>query len=203
MAYNYFMSLTPEEIEQNYAKFCTLSEKLGTRAVDVKLLIEALGVRLAVAPASSRRDYHSAYQGGLVEHSLRVLGNAMRIVKTFDWDVSKESLILVCLFHDIGKCGNEESDLYVPQTDSWRAEKLGEFYTHSSAIQYMTVPDRSLYLLQRFGVKLTEEEWVAIKIHDGLYMDENKAYSMKEPRLATVIHMADVIATKPEKGVLS
>lgn len=161
-----------------------------------------LGERLALAPASSRKEHHSAFPGGLVFHSLQVLGNAMRLTGAFGWKVPKESLILVCLFHDLGKVGDEKNDYYVVQTDAWRSKNLGEEYTYNKELQYMTVPDRSLYLCQKFGLQLSVEEFVAIKIHDGQYADENSVYKFKEPMLADVVHLADLIAAKQEKGML-
>ena len=56
-----------------------------------------------------------------------------------------------------------------------------------------------MYLLQQFGVKLSEEEFVAVLAHDGPYTDESRSYMFKEPVLASIVHVADLIATKQEK----
>jgi hypothetical protein len=195
-------TLTPEEIEKNWHKMRSLLEKLGDRSTAALNMVDSLGERLALCPASAKRDYHSAYPGGLVEHSLRVLGNAMKITGAFGWKIPKDSLIIGALFHDIGKVGNHEKDYYVPQTDGWRAEKLGEEYTYNKDMQYMTVPVRGLFLCQHYGLRLTEQETLAILLNDGQYAEENAAYKLKEPMLADVVHMADLIATKQEKGIL-
>lgn len=196
------MSLTPEEIESNWKKMLSLLEKCGDRAPDALRMVEALGERLALCPASGKRDYHNAFPGGLVDHSLRVLGNAMRLAGAFGWKIPRDSLILACLFHDLGKVGDHENDYYVPQTDQWRVDKLGEEYTYNKDIQYMTVPDRGIFLCQHFGLKLKQDELLAIRLNDGQYADENAAYKLKEPMLADVVHMADLISTKQEKGLL-
>lgn len=175
-------------------------EKLGDRSEAALALVDHLGERLALCPASSRKDYHAAFPGGLVDHSIRVLGNAMRLVKAFGWDIPRESLIIGCLLHDIGKVGDHEQDYYLPQTDGWRVEKLGENYTHNRAMQYMTVPDRGVWLCQHFSLKLTQAEFLAIKLNDGQYAEENAPYKMKEPMLADVVHLADYISTKQEKN---
>lgn len=194
--------LTPEQIEANYNQFRALCEKLGDRSEAALRLVDALGERLALCPASSKKDYHHAIPGGLVDHSLRVLGNAMKLAAAFEWKIPKDSLIIGSLFHDLGKVGNHENDLYLPQTDQWRVDKLGEMYVHNRSMQYMTVPDRGVFLCQHFGLKLKEEEYLAIKLNDGQYADENAAYKLKEPMLADVVHMADLISTKQEKGLL-
>lgn len=196
------MSLTPEEIESNWKKMLSLLEKCGERAPDALRMVEALGERLALCPASGKRDYHNAFPGGLVDHSLRVLGNAMRLTGAFGWKIPRDSLIIACLFHDLGKVGDHENDYYIPQTDQWRVDKLGEEYTYNKDIRYMTVPDRGIFLCQHFGLKLSQDELLAIRLNDGQYADENAAYKLKEPMLADVVHMADLISTKQEKGLL-
>lgn len=193
------MSPTPEDIAENFNKFRSFAEKLGDRSEAALAMIDHLGERLALCPASSRKEYHSAYPGGLVEHSLRVLSNALKLSKTFGWDLPKESLIIACLFHDLGKVGDDENDLYLPQDSDWHRDKLGEMYKHNRDIQYMTVPDRGLWLCQHFGLKLTEAEFLAIKLNDGHFDETNAPYKMKEPTLAIAVHMADLIATREEK----
>ena len=195
------MSPTPEDIAENFNKFRSFAEKLGDRSEAALAMIDHLGERLALCPASSRKEYHSAYPGGLVEHSLRVLSNALKLSKTFGWDLPKESLIIACLFHDLGKVGDDENDLYLPQDSDWHRDKLGEMYKHNRDIQYMTVPDRGLWLCQHFGLKLSQEAFLSIKLNDGQYADENAPYKMKEPTLADVVHIADYISTKQEKNL--
>jgi hypothetical protein len=192
--------LSPEEIASNFDKYRSFMEKLGDRSEHALALVDHLGERLALCPASSRKDFHAAFPGGLVDHSLRVLSNALKLCKTFGWDLSKDSLIIGCLLHDLGKVGDETQDYYLPQTDEWRVNKLGETYTHNRVMQYMTVPDRGVWLCQHFGLRLTKEEFLAIKLNDGQYDETNAPYKMKEPTLAVVVHMADLLATREEKS---
>lgn len=193
--------LTAEEINQNWSKFRGLCEKLGDRSADVLKMVDALDERLSICPASSKVHFHSAFPGGLVDHSLRVLKNGLRIKQAFELDLPKESLIIGCLFHDLGKIGDHEQDNYVPQTDNWKREKYGEEYTYNKDLPFMAVPQRGLFLFQHFGIKLTHDETMAILLNDGQYAEENRSYRLKEPVLADVVHMADLIATKQEKGL--
>jgi len=197
------MSLEPEDIASNFDKYRSFMEKLGDRSEAALALVDHLGERLALCPASSRKEYHAAFPGGLVDHSLRVLMNAMRLVKAFSWDVSRESLIIGCLLHDLGKVGDHERDYYVPQDSDWHRDKLGEMYKHNKELQYMTVPDRGVWLCQHFGLRLTQDEWLAIKLNDGQYAEENAPYKMKEPMLVDIVHVADVISTKQEKKLFT
>jgi hypothetical protein len=197
------MTLSVEEVTANFDKFRQLCEKLADRAPAVLSMVDTLAERLAMCPASSKKDFHSAYPGGLVEHSLNVLTRANSMCKAFGWTIPKDSLIITALFHDIGKVGvdgGEEANFYVPQTDDWRVKKLGEEYTYNQNIQYFSTPDRSIYLLQHFGVKLTQTEWLAIKLNDGYVLEENKPYCLKVPKLVTAIMTADYVATMDEKN---
>jgi len=193
------MTLTPEEITANFDKFRSLCEKLGDRSESALNLVDSLGERLALCPASSRVDFHNCMVGGLVDHSLRVLSNAMKLCKAFGWEVQKDSLIIGCLFHVFDEVADHEKDYYVPQDSNWHREKLGEMYKHNKDMQYMTVPDRGVWLCQHFGLKLTQAEFLAIKLNDGQYDETNAPYKMKEPKLADIVHTADVISTKQEK----
>jgi hypothetical protein len=195
------MELTPEQIAENFEKYRGFMEKLGDRSDAALTLVDGLGERLALCPASSRKEYHHAIPGGLVDHSLRVLSNALKLVKAFGWDVPKDSLIIGCLLHDLGKVGDHEQDYYIPQTDGWRVEKMGEIYKHNRDMQYMTVPDRGVWLCQHYGLRLTQPEFMAILLNDGQYADENAPYKMKEPLLVDIVHIADYISTKQEKNL--
>lgn len=195
-------SLSPEDIDANWQKFSSLLKKTGDRAASIAAMLKDVEERLVLCPASARVDFHNAFPGGLVDHSLRVLYNAMRLVKAFDWKVSNESLIIACLFHDLGKLGDDKQDYYVFQTDEWRSKHRGEEYAYNKELRYMSVPHRSIWLLQHYGVKLSQDEMLAILLNDGQYAKENASYALKEPMLADIVHMADVISTKQEKDLL-
>ena len=69
----------------------------------------------------------------------------------------------------------------------------------------MSVPDRSIKLLIDNGINLTENEWMAIKLHDGLYDPANEPYLKNfmpelKPRtsLIFIIHQADLMAARIE-----
>lgn len=196
------MSLTPEQIHDNWLKTLGLLEKLGDRSKPAINMVESLGERLLMCPATSKANYHNAFPGGLIDHSLRVLSNAIILSRAFSWKIPRESLIIGSLFHDLGKVGDQTQSYYIPQTNQWRREHLGEEYAHNNELPYMTVPDRSLFLCAHYDLKLTYDEFLAIKLNDGQYAPENAPYKLKEPMLADVVHMADLISTKQEKGLL-
>lgn len=193
--------LTPEQINENWEKFRALCKRLGDRTEAIDEMLDQIEERFAMAPASSRLEHHNCFAGGLVEHSLRVCQNALKVAQNFfpEQNIPKESIVLVSLMHDLGKIGDETTDYYLPQTSEWHRDKLGELYQSNKELQYQTIAHRSIYLLQSYGVKLSKDEWIAILVHDGPFLDENKPYSMKEPPLATIVSVADLLATKQEK----
>ena len=66
----------------------------------------------------------------------------------------------------------------------------------------MKVPDRGLWLLQHYEVKVTDKEYLGIKLTDGLYDDANSAYLKSynpdynlRSNMAYILHQADMMAT--------
>lgn len=188
------------KISKNYDKFVGLCKQLGDRSAPVMEMIDALGDRLAMAPASSRLEYHNAFPGGLVEHSLRVLTLTFKLMKAYDLDFQKDSLVISTLFHDLGKVGNLTEDHYINEDSQWHRDR-GKMYTYNPKLQYMSTAHRGLWLLQHFGVKLNEAEYLAIMLNDGPEAEENRIYSMKEPTLAVIVHQADRMACEFEKTI--
>jgi hypothetical protein len=116
-----------------------------------------------------------------------------------------EELVFSALNHDLGKMGDEGNEAYIPQDDQWRKEKLGEDYKFNDRLEYMAVPDRGIHLLMTNGIMMSRNEWLAIKLHDGLYDESNKSYLMSwspetKPRtsLIHIIHQADLMAARIE-----
>jgi len=101
--------------------------------------------------------------------------------------------------------GDEENASYIPQTDQWRKDKLGENYMFNTKVPFASVPDRGLYLLQAHDISYSFNEMLAIKTHDGLYDESNKKYlhafmPEQKPRtsLPYILHQADLMAARIE-----
>ena len=113
--------------------------------------------------------------------------------------------MFAALHHDLGKVGDLEHDYYIPQDSDWHRKNRDEIYKHNPALQYMKVPDRGLWLLQHYGVKVTDKEYIGIKLTDGLYDDANTAYLKSynpdynlRSNMAYILHQADMMATHIE-----
>ena len=207
------MKLTAEQIQDNWNKFLSIIDEhiSEPRCSELKSFYETYAERIMLMPASHKKEYHNAFPGGYVDHVLRVVQCALKLNKVWvemGVDTSTytvEELVFASLNHDLGKMGDEQNESYIPQTDQWRKEKLGEDYKFNDRLEYMSVPDRGLHLLMSYGVTFSRNEMLAIKLHDGLYDDANKPYLMSwspetKPRTALVfiVHQADLMAARIE-----
>jgi len=207
------MKLTAEQIQDNWNKFLSIIDEhiSEPRCSGLKAFYEQYAERIMLMPASHKKEYHNAFPGGYVDHVLRVVQCALKLNKVWvemGVDTSTytvEELVFASLNHDLGKMGDEQNESYIPQTDQWRKEKLGEDYKFNDRLEYMSVPDRGLHLLMSHGVTFSRNEMLAIKLHDGLYDDANKPYLMSwspetKPRTALVfiVHQADLMAARIE-----
>jgi hypothetical protein len=154
-----------------------------------------------LAPASSREEYHGCYPGGLCDHSLRVAKNLKTLADALKPSFyQKEQLVFLGLLHDLGKVGDVDHPLYLPNPSEWHRKK-GMLYETNKSLLYMPTCDRTMYLLQKFGILVEAEEYIALRISDGPYEKSNEKYNMKEPDLAVLLHMADRWACTQEKAL--
>jgi len=207
------MKLSAEQIQENWKTFLLNIESYISSPRKEKLLsfYKKYESRIMMMPASHKKEYHSAFPGGYVDHVNRVVEASLKINdvwKEFGMDTSTftiEELIFSAINHDLGKMGDDQHESYLPQTDKWRREKLGEDYMHNKAIAFSAVPDRGLFLLQDNDIKYTFNEMVAIQTHDGLYDPANEKYLKSfmpetKPRtsLPFILHQADMLAARIE-----
>lgn len=207
------LKLTAEQILLNWDSLMSridiyISEP---RRSQLKTFYNNYQERITMMPASYKKEYHNAFPGGYVDHVIRVIDSALKLnnvwvemgVDTSTYTI--EELVFSALNHDLGKIGDEQNESYIPQTDKWRQEKLGEDYMFNDKLVFASVPDRSLFLLQSNGIMYTFNEMVAIQTHDGIYDEGNKKYLMsfspsQKPRtsLPFILHQADLMASRIE-----
>ena len=204
--------LTAEQLLENLEKFYSLINKYitGDRKDQLLDMYKSIEGTLTTSPASTKISFHNAFVGGYIDHVNRVVDAALKlddVWREFGMadTYTTEELVFSALNHDLGKFGDEQNASYIEQTDSWRRDKLNETYMFNDRLEYMTVPDRGLYLLMSNNIIPTKNEMIAIKTHDGLYEESNKAYLMgftpeTKPRtsLLYVLHQADLLAARVE-----
>ncbi len=205
------MTLTPTELLANLE---LLKDTIrlyikGERANKLLKLYEDWGSRIATAPASSKKSYHNCFAGGYALHVLNVVQGCIKLLNVWkdmgaNIDFTVEEMIFAALNHDLGKIGDENNDYYIPCQEDWLIKK-GQLFTYNPSLQYMKVSDRSLMVLANRGIQMSDKEYLAIKLHDGLYEDSNKAYLISynddyqlKTLLPYIVHQADLMASKIE-----
>lgn len=151
-----------------------------------------------IAPASAR--YHSAYDGGLVSHSVNVyhcLKDYMsreRVKGVYGLDYSDETIAIVSLLHDLCKIGCYKAGVRnVKENGVWKQVPTYNFddpmpYGHG---------EKSVYIINGY-MRLSREEAFAIRYHMGFSGNEDKnsvgkAFEMFP--LAFALSVADMEAT--------
>lgn len=154
------------------------------------------------APASAR--YHSAYEGGLCEHSINVYEC---LVAYLDRDVAREkyklnysdeTIAIVALLHDLCKMNIYKVSYRNAKNEQGVWEKV-PYYEFDDTLPYGH-GEKSVYMISPF-IKLTREEAFAIRYHMGFSNVENsmatnnvsKAFEMYP--LAFALSTADMEAT--------
>ena len=185
------MELTKEKIVKNTKRYLEAAKKHGAITDE---LANFLGEDLIKAPASSFEHLHNAFEGGLIDHTLRVMKHAYKINENNLIDklsIKEDSLFKVVLLHGIGKV-----KLYTPETDAWQRDKRGKFYNFNNDLTSMRVGERSVYYALNYGVKLTDEEFAAIVNYDKI---DDAQSEWHNTTLGDVLKIAIRLAIMEEK----
>jgi hypothetical protein len=174
-------------------------------------MYEELSDKVCTAPASGNSNYHNCFPGGYIDHVNRVVRSALMLYDIWTTngaivgEYSKAELVFAAINHDLGKVGTETEDYYIPNDSKWHVER-GQIYKINTNLTFMKVPDRSLYMLQRFGIPVSESEYLAIKLHDGMYAKGNESYLMTNSEMSLknnmpiLLHHADHMASQIEEA---
>ena len=144
------------------------------------------------APASKK--HHSAYEGGLFDHSFAVMNFLVELSAKngLKWQRAGSPFI-VGMFHDLCKIAQYRVDNSIPYT-------VGEptRFEYNPNTQFKGHGDKSIILLSQHIV-LTEEEALCIRYHMGAFVekDEWRDYTNAIHRYANVLwtHHADMLAS--------
>lgn len=184
--------------KQNYAiDNCVklVNEYVVKRKDVVSEFLNEFGTRYFQAPASSKLEHHSAFVGGLAYHSYFVTQRMLNLSEALGAGLSPESIVIVGLFHDVGKCGSVDGvPYYIAETSKWHRDNLGNMFKYNKDLEdSFEVPTRSVRILQHFGIDLSDSEYGAILYHDGLFVESNRhrSHMFSKDKLIRITHMAD------------
>ena len=151
------------------------------------------------APASGRR--HSAFEGGLVVHSLNVYHRLKNNVmleygENYQDKISDESIAIMALLHDVCKVNTYTVDYRNQKVDGQWIQV--PYYAYNNSLPYGH-GEKSVYIISGF-MRLTREEAMAINWHMGGFdpraqvtSDMSEAFT-RFP-MAVLFHISDLEAT--------
>ena len=206
--------LEAEKIKSNWENYRNIVNTLFDDRYDkLNKLYDDYEDRIMMQPASSIAHFHNAFAGGYVDHVLRVMDCVEKLYDAWQdmgADMSGytgKEMLFAAMHHDLGKCGfpGDGNEVYQVETSDWHRKNMGRMYKHNENIPFTMVPDLSLFLLQKYEVPMSWNEYQAIRIHDGVYDDANKPYFIArtaqaklKTNLPLLLHHADHMASQIE-----
>lgn len=204
--------ISPEQMAENLAKFYSMIDKYisGDRKDKLLDMYKSIEETLVMSPASTKISHHNAFAGGYLDHVIRVTEASLVFEKVWDKfgqnkNYTTEELAFSALNHDLGKLGTNEQPVYIPNQSEWHRQNQGLMFNYNPAIAHMRIAERSLFVLQSYGIQVSENEFLAIRLHDGLYEEANKQYYITynkdtelRSNIAFILHQADLMSSKIE-----
>lgn len=153
-----------------------------------------------IAPASTQ--FHSAFEGGLAEHSVRVYYRFLNAIKSeygenYTDKISDESIAICALLHDLCKIDMYKIEMRNKKVDgNWVQVP---HYVIEDGLPYGH-GEKSVYIISGF-MRLTREEAMIINWHMGAFDSRVKggSYSISDAFYkfpnAVLFHTSDMIST--------
>lgn len=186
------MCITEEKINKNYLLWTEYLKKYDCYSEE---LINDYGDAIRIGAFAMSDSSGASYQGSL----LNVVLNNLCVIATHINEggfgingngkekhpylyIDKKSLMKVLLLQHISK-----AELFVPSKEQWEINKGMLYEFNSELATSLKLGERSIFLCMKYGIKLTEEEYDAMKVCDK---DEEKNNSFVTP-LAELVKIAN------------
>tara|TARA_B100000242_G_scaffold272396_1_gene225234 strand:+ start:787 stop:1362 length:576 start_codon:yes stop_codon:yes gene_type:complete len=187
-----------EKLLSNFENYSKVLKKYFPDS-GIETFLEDFGVRITTCPRGLT-EADGGQPGALIDFMLKVAlvarEHADVLAGRFGENaVCKRTVARVCLVHEIGKLGSDEHELFVTQESQWHRDKLGQRFKYNEECTKMAAGHRALYLLQKYNINLTEEEWIAILTCQGMHYPENAFYGNSLNTTAKVLHFARSIVS--------
>lgn len=185
------MENNSDQIQLRWQTLLKIAESAGERKQNIILMLDSLGERYIMAPATMSAHQPGSCPGGLLETTLSVIKKMRSISKALDLEVTTESIVVVGICHSLGLLGgpSQGEDYLVRQDSDWHIRQ-GKLYRFGDNVAKMPVAHRSLFLAQHFGIHLTHDEWQAIALSGGQSREENRFYVGSECTLSILLMQA-------------
>lgn len=182
--------LTESKINTNYLNFIKYLEKYNCYSDE---MIKELGEKIKLAPYTMQKDWGGAEPGGMIDVTLNILCKiGVEINNTFKNNegnkinhpflaVNQEMLMRVLLLLNIAK-----AEMFVENSSEWHKKNLGKMYEFAENKTKLNLGQRSLFLCQKYGIKLEEEEFEAFLSID----DSDEKGEMYQTPLYSIVKAA-------------
>ena len=189
-----------EDIEEIKQQFCEIFYDKIERDGAEELLNFLERSDFFEAPASTKN--HSAYKGGLCQHSINVYHRFVKLLQmeygeNYTEVISEESVAIIALLHDLCKVNFYAMDTKnVKRDGQWVQEP---YYRIEDSLPYGH-GEKSVYMISGF-MRLTREEAMAINWHMGGFDPRIREGSVRltdvyyRYPIAFIFHIADNMAT--------
>lgn len=163
--------LTEEKINANFLKWIKCLERYDCYS---QSMINDIGDKIKNTPFTLHENMGGAYQGAMIDVVLNHLctiathindnafkGNDENKTNHHNLYVNKNMLMKVLLLQHISK-----AEMFVYQTQQWKV-KNGQFYDFNDELNTkLKTGERSIFMCQKYGIELSEEEYEAMCIID-------------------------------------
>lgn len=146
-----------------------------------------------IAPASTR--FHDSCEGGLLQHSLNVYFQFLRLPH-LELGLTAETIAIITLFHDFCKVGYYKTEMRNTKDENGKWIQVPYYIVEDSFP--LGHGEKSLVMIREF-IDLSADEMLAIRWHMGGFVSKEeyatlgKAYNTCP--LAVYLHTADMWAT--------
>lgn len=185
--------LQQELILQNFEKFTNVLNEIG---VDTESLYTVLNADLIKAPANISNKHYGAFEGGLIDFSMKTTNYAIKANNAFpeSMRVNKQSLMKVCMLHMISLSRSLKFN-----ESAWHRTNLGKIYEFRDDLVAMSVGERSIKIITDSGNKLTDEEYQAILNFNKENDDQSRYFT---DRLGVLLKIGIQLAIEEGKELL-
>lgn len=179
--------LTQEKINSNFVQYVKRLEKYNCYS---ESLMNDLGENIKNCSFSMNDDSGSAYQGSMIDVVLNILCKIAYNIneKAFENEpnlkVNTAMLMRVLLLQHIAK-----AQMFVPQRESWKLKKGFLFDFNDDLKTTLKLGERTIFLCQKYDIKLNEEEYEALRYIDKA---DDKSDYMVSP-LCAIVKTANIM----------
>lgn len=186
--------ITEEKLNSNFVLWVERLKKYDCYSEE---MINDIGDKLKRASFALSVNSGCAYDGSMIDTVLNHLCviayhlnedafgiNAKQRMKHGYLRVNSNILMRVLLLQHISK-----AEMFIPQEQQWKIKNRYTFDFNPNMTTTLKCGERSIFLCQKYGIKLSEEEYEAIRIIDK--EDENKKADTYVNPLCQIVKIAN------------